>query len=190
MQSGGGLVANSCPTLVTPWTIACQAPVSLGFSREEYWSWLPFPSPRNLADPGIKAGSYLLHCRDILYHLSYKGSQRVKVAQSRPTLWDPMDYTIHWLLQARILEWVAFPFSRGSSQPRDRTQVSCIAGIFFICWATISLVYCKVRWRKRKVKARWNFDHCVSVFSLVPWFFFFFLRKIRFKVRSLFGGFS
>jgi len=39
-----------------------------------------------------------------------------------------MDYTIHGILQARILEWVAFPFFRGSSQPRDGTQASCIAG--------------------------------------------------------------
>ena len=49
---------------------------------------------------------------------------------------DPMDYTVHGILQARILEWVAFPFSRGSSQPRDQTQVSCIAGGFFTPWAT------------------------------------------------------
>ena len=42
---GGGLVTESCPTLVTPWTIACQAPLSMGFSRQEYWSGLPFPSP-------------------------------------------------------------------------------------------------------------------------------------------------
>ena len=48
---------------------------------------------------------------------------KVKVAQSCPTLCDPMDYTVHGILQARILEWAAFPFSRGSSQPRDRTQV-------------------------------------------------------------------
>ena len=59
----------------------------------------------------------------------------VKVTQSCPTLWDPMDYTVHGILQARILEWVAFPFSRGSSQPRNRTRVSCIAGIFFTNWA-------------------------------------------------------
>jgi len=44
---------------------------------------------------------------------------------------DFMDYTVHGLLQARILEWVAFLFSRGSSQPRDQTQVSSIAGGFF-----------------------------------------------------------
>ena len=55
----------------------------------------------------------------------------VKVAQSCLTLCDPMGYTVHGILQARILEWVAFPFSRGSSQPRDQTQVSRIAGGFF-----------------------------------------------------------
>ena len=44
---------------------------------------------------------------------------KVKVAQSCLTLYDPMDYTIYGILQARILQWVAFPFSRGSSQPRD-----------------------------------------------------------------------
>ena len=61
---------------------------------------------------------------------------KVKVAQSCPTLCNPMNYTVHGILQARILEWVAFPFSRGSSQPRDWAQVSRIAGGFFINWAT------------------------------------------------------
>ena len=56
---------------------------------------------------------------------------KVKLSQSCLTLCYPMDYIVHGILQARILEWVAFPFSRGSSQPRDRTQVSCIAGGFF-----------------------------------------------------------
>ena len=60
----------------------------------------------------------------------------MKVAQSCLTLCDPMDYIVHGILQARILEWVAFPFSRGSSQPKDRTQVSRIAGGFYISWAT------------------------------------------------------
>ena len=54
----------------------------------------------------------------------------VKVAQSCLTLCDPMDYTVHGILQARILEWVTFPFSRGFSQPRAQTQVSHIAGRF------------------------------------------------------------
>ena len=55
----------------------------------------------------------------------------VKVAQSCPNLCNPMDHTVHGILQVRILEWVAFPFSKGSSQPRDWTQVSHIAGGFF-----------------------------------------------------------
>ena len=55
----------------------------------------------------------------------------VKISQLCLTLCSPVDYTVHGILQARILEWVAFPFSRGSSQPRDRTQVSHIAGGFF-----------------------------------------------------------
>ena len=61
---------------------------------------------------------------------------KVKVARSCPTLYNPMNNTDHGILQARILEWVAFPFSRGSSQARDQTQVSCIAGGFLISWAT------------------------------------------------------
>ena len=59
------------------------------------------------------------------------GYMKGKVVQSCLTLCDPRDYTVHRILQARLLEWVVFPFSRGSSQPRDRTQVSCIAGGFF-----------------------------------------------------------
>ena len=56
---------------------------------------------------------------------------KVKVTQSCLTLCNPMVYTVHGVLQAGILEWVAFPFSRGSSQPRDQTQGSCIEGGFF-----------------------------------------------------------
>ena len=63
-------------------------------------------------------------------------TDEVKVAQLCPTFCDPMDYMVHGILQARILEWVAFPFSRRSSQPRDWIQVSCIAGGFFTSWAT------------------------------------------------------
>ena len=56
-RGGGGLVTKSCPTLVTPWTVACQAPLSMGFFRPGYWSGLPFPSPGNLPNPGIEPGS-------------------------------------------------------------------------------------------------------------------------------------
>ena len=51
------LVAQSCPTSCDPWTIACQAPPSMGFSRQNYWSGLPFPSSGDLPDPGIKPTS-------------------------------------------------------------------------------------------------------------------------------------
>ena len=61
--------------------------------------------------------------------------KNVKVAQWCLTFCDPIYYTVHGILQARILEWVAFPFSRESSQPRDRTQVSHVAGGFFTNWA-------------------------------------------------------
>ena len=60
---------------------------------------------------------------------------KVKVVQSCLTLWNTMDYTVHGILLARILEWVAFAFSRRSSQSRDQTQVSHIAGRFFTSWA-------------------------------------------------------
>ena len=60
----------------------------------------------------------------------------MKVAQSCMTLCDPIDYTVHGIVQARILEWVAFPVSRGSSHRRDQTQVSHIAGGFFTSLAT------------------------------------------------------
>ena len=76
-------------------TVAYQALPSMGFSRQEYWSGLPFPSPGDL--PGS---------------------------------------SIHGIFQARILEWVAISFFRGSSQPRDWTQVSHIVGRRFTIWAT------------------------------------------------------
>ena len=52
-----------------------------------------------------------------------RSEEKVKVTQSYPTLCNPMDYTVHGILQARILEWIAFPFSRGSSQPQDQTAL-------------------------------------------------------------------
>ena len=93
-----------------------------------------------------------IHCRNITFMNKKEinanigfASQRlcceVKVAQSwlsvklKVALRDPMDYTVHGILQARILEWVAFPFSRGFSQPRDWTQVSLITGGFLTSWA-------------------------------------------------------
>ena len=68
--------------------------------------------------------------------LQEQGTGKVKLAESCPSLCDPVDYTVDGILQDRTLEWVAFPFSRGSSQPEDRTQVSHTAGGFFASWAT------------------------------------------------------
>ena len=62
---GHGLVAKSCPTLVTSWTVAHQASLPMEFSRQEYWSGLSFPAPRNLSDPEIRTASLaspLLYC--------------------------------------------------------------------------------------------------------------------------------
>ena len=56
-RTHGGLVAQSCLILATPWTVACQAPLSMRFSRQEYWNALPFPSPGALPDLGIKPRS-------------------------------------------------------------------------------------------------------------------------------------
>ena len=64
----GGLVTRLCPTLVTSQTVAFQAPLSMGFSKQGYWSGLPFSSPGDFSDLG------LLHCRKFLYQLSYQGS--------------------------------------------------------------------------------------------------------------------
>ena len=69
---GGGLVTKSCPTIATPWTVAHQAPLSIGFSRQEYWSGLPFLSPGNLPDPGIEPASPALQAGSLLTELLEK----------------------------------------------------------------------------------------------------------------------
>ena len=60
------LVTQSYPTLVTSWTVAHQAPLSTGFSRQEHWSGWPFPSPGDLPDPGITPGSPALQADSLL----------------------------------------------------------------------------------------------------------------------------
>ena len=66
------LVAQSCPTL---WTTACQAPLSMEFSRSEYWSGLPFPSPGDLPEPGIKPRSLALQADSLQFEPSGKPLQ-------------------------------------------------------------------------------------------------------------------
>ena len=69
---------------------------------------------------------------------------KMKISQSCLTLCDPVGYRIHGILQARILEWVASPSCRVSFQPRDRTQVSHIAGRFFTSWAAREAPYTEI----------------------------------------------
>ena len=71
---------------------------------------------------------------------------RSEVAQSGPTLCDPLDCSLSsssicGIFQARVLEWIAVSFSRGSSRPRNQTQVSCIAGRRYTVWATTEATY-------------------------------------------------
>ena len=95
-----------------PMMVARQAPLSMGFSRQEYWSGLPWPFPGNLPDPGIEPGSPTLQGNSL-----------------------PSEPGKH---QKTPLHWAAIPFSRWSSQPRDQTWVSFIAGRFFIIWADMT----------------------------------------------------
>ena len=105
---GGGLVTKSCSTLVTPWTVARQAPLSMAFSGKN--TGVGCHSLLQGSNPGLP------HCRRTFYHLSHQGSpvcykgyeSESEVAQSCPTLCDPMDCSLqgsslHGILQARIL---------------------------------------------------------------------------------------
>ena len=89
--------------------LTCQAPLSMGILQARILEWVVMTSSRDLPNPGIEPRSPVL--RWILYHLSHQGSPR-------------------------MLEWVAYPFSRGSSRPRNPVKVSCIAGGFFTSWTT------------------------------------------------------
>ena len=132
----------------TLWTVSCYPPLSLEFSRQDYWNALPFPTPGDPSDPGIEptsvfpalvggffiteppGKSYLRTCWALLSHSVVSDSLR---PHGLVACQAPLSIGI---LQARILEWVAMPSSRGSSQPRDWTQVSCSVGRFFTIWST------------------------------------------------------
>ena len=127
--------------LAVLWTVARQAPLSMGFSRQECWSGLPCPPPSDLPDLGILP---LLHWQAVSLPLVPPGKPfwtLMVVAQSCLTLCNPMncclpDSSLQEILPARILEWVAIPFSKGFSWPRDQTWVSYTADEFFTIWAT------------------------------------------------------
>ena len=102
----------------------------------------------------------------------------VLITQSCPTLCDPMDCSlpgssVYGILRARILEWVAIPFSRGSSWPRDRTWVSYIAGGFFIIWAITEILKKKICTSRSSVWTLWprptpNFPIHIDLYYKFP----------------------
>ena len=121
------LIHLSCLTLCNPWTFACQAPLSMGFSRQEYWSGLSCPPPGESSRPRDPTKISYISC------IGGGGSLVAKSCLTLTTLWTvaPQAPLSMGFFQARILEWIALSFSRGFSQPRNRTQVSCTAGRFF-----------------------------------------------------------
>ena len=72
-------IGKSCPTLATPWTVAHQAPLSMGFSKQEDWSGLPFPSRGNLPDPRIRPMSPALQVGSL--PLSHQGNPTYPVKE-------------------------------------------------------------------------------------------------------------
>ena len=138
--------AQSYQDSATPWTAARQASLWIEIWGQKCWSGLPFSFLEYLLNPGIKLTSLASPALASRFFATYHHlgspwseadtSSEVKVTQLCPTLCNPMDSIVHGILQARILEWVAFPSSRGSFQPRDQTQVSCITDGFFTSWTT------------------------------------------------------
>ena len=135
-------VISAASDSAAPWTVAHQAPLSMGFSRQEYWRGLPFPPPGIFPTQGPNPHLLrLLHRQAGSLPLSHWEAVNPHVLRRsvRSDSATPMDYStpgssVHGILQARILQWVAVPSSRGSSPPRDRPRVwcaSCIAGRFF-----------------------------------------------------------
>ena len=185
--------AQSCLTLCDPWTIAHQVPLSLEFSRQENWGGLPFPSPGDPPNPGIKPVSLVSPALASMFFTTVPPLRALILFMKAPSSWpnhppppkphilipvllrlgfENMNFGRHrhsshrrysntlaavpcsalshvWLfvtprtathqapgiLQARILEWVAMPSFKGSSESRDNTYMSCIAGSFFTDWA-------------------------------------------------------
>ena len=103
--------------------------------------------------PGVDHPTSAGWPKKLTKHIPSEKKVKVLVAQLCPTLSDPMNSSppgssVHRILQARILGWVAIPFSEGSSRPRDQTQVSQSAGRFFILWATSPSTYPGIKQRR------------------------------------------
>ena len=133
------LVVKLCPTLRDPVDCTPQVSSVHGISQARILEWVAVSfsrassQSRDWTSISCSAGGFFTTEPPVK---SKKEMVKLEVTQSCPALCDPMDYTVHGIFHAEILEWVAIPFSRGSSQPRDRTQVSLIVGRFFTSWAT------------------------------------------------------
>ena len=92
---------------------------------------------------------------------------KVLVALCNPMDYSPPGSSVHRIFQTRILEWIAISFSRGSSQPRDRTQVSRIAGRFFTSWATGEALWNSENYKMKPTSASWM--EVVIFFSLLQY---------------------
>ena len=127
------LSLSRVPLFETPWTIACQAPLSMRIPRQESWSELPFPPLGDLPDPGMERPSPALagwffatepHAKPSSVYLH--SSLRCIQLFCDPVDWGLPGSSVHGTLQARRLEWAAIPCPRGSSWPGERTRVSCL----------------------------------------------------------------
>ena len=125
----------------TPWTIAYQAPQSMEFPRQEYWSGLPFPSPGNLPDPGIKPGFPALRADAFTLWATRKAAKllekiKVLVPLSCPTLCDPVEIYLDVLGPYSLI-------SQRKSTFRKETVVGCR-------WIGSGKDYFKLRWLRQK----------------------------------------
>ena len=135
---------QSCLILCDLWMVACQVPLSMGFSRQEYWSGLPCPPPGESSQsrdwPMLLCPLHWQMGSLSLVPPRKPQSVSCSVVSDSLQLIDcgPPDSFVDVILQAGILEWVAMPSSRGSSSLRNQTQVSFIAARFltFTIWAT------------------------------------------------------
>ena len=125
-------VAQSCLTLCDPTDCRLPSSPAHGISQARILEWVAISFSRESSRPRDQIQVTCASCigRQIPYHCT------TWEAQFLPMDCSPPGSSVPGILQARILEWAAFPFSTGPSQPRDQTQLSCVAGRFFTIWAT------------------------------------------------------
>jgi len=122
-------VAQSCPTLCDPMDHSLPGSSLHGILQARVLEWVAISLSRGSSWPRDWTQVSLIP--DFMSSTHFKRKWKWKSF----SLCDPVNYRAHGILQAKMPEWVGFPFSRGSSQPRDETQVSHIAGGFFTNWA-------------------------------------------------------